>query len=79
MLVYGFLLNEQEYKDLTQQGLLSYACEFKNKIYEIYHNGNYYVGFLVDKLLVNPHVELPKLYNLIKKYYKKTCDTYNLN
>ena len=78
MLVYGIMINKEEYERFILLPVADYQSLFKNKIEHFPYKNNYFVGFILNKMLINPQVEFHYLSCLINKYLNKSCAMHDL-
>ena len=78
MLVYGIIMNKEEYERFLLLPIANYQSLFKNKIEHFPYKENHFVGFSLNKMLINPQVEFHDLSCLINKYMNKSCAMHDL-
>lgn len=78
MLVYGIIMNKEEYERFLLLQVADYQLLFKNKIEYLPYKENHFIGFSLNKMLINPQVEFHDLSCLINKYLNKSCAMHDL-
>lgn len=70
MSAYGIIINQEEY-DLLMLSIIDFQKLLKNKIDYFPYKNNHFVGFRLNKLLINPHIDFDILSCLTKKYLNR--------
>lgn len=78
MLVYGIIMNKEEYERFLLLPVADYQSLFKNKIAHLPYKENHFIGFSLNKMLINPQGEFHDLSCLINKYLNKSCAMHDL-